>query len=206
MSDHLKSIESDLAAIEALTKFLNLSDEDRLNMVKASLQRHAPHLIPVLDVIDMPDSAPEYAHVKQSLSANAQLLDTWLLDYCAQQGVSEIPTRIALQHAPKCLRKKEVFEAAIAELAEHHLARVKSVGSKRLIEFNPLLERITNALKGGPLTQTEISHALQRHVSAAQISAALEQLQALWHVEHEIRKPEGGRGRPITLWRLLQQE
>lgn len=66
---------------------------------------------------------------------------------------------------------------------------------------NPLLERITNALKDKPLTQTEISHALQRHVSAAQISAALEQLQVLGRVECELIK---GKGRPSKVWKLTK--
>jgi hypothetical protein len=72
---------------------------------------------------------------------NAQKLDAWMLAYCRENKVTEIPSRLARQYGPSSLRSKINFDNALNELSDLHRVRDIKDGKKRIIQINPdLLE------------------------------------------------------------------
>ncbi len=66
---------------------------------------------------------------------------------------------------------------------------------------DPIADRILTALRmGGPMTQDGIGNLFGHNVPAAKIGRALEMLLAARLVTRSTQAPDGGRGRPVTLW------
>ncbi len=69
--------------------------------------------------------------------ANAARLETWLVQFCRQNGVLEVSTKDVQQRGPGRLREKNAIDMAMEELEE--LGRAKRVkdGRRKLIALNP---------------------------------------------------------------------
>ena len=72
-------------------------------------------------------------------SSNVSELDGWLLRYCRSEGVSSVSTRDILQRGPRKIRKQPYFDTAMQELSELGRARLVKLGSKKIVEINPIL-------------------------------------------------------------------
>ncbi len=64
---------------------------------------------------------------------------------------------------------------------------------------DPVADRVFEALKAGPLTQTQLHHALGRNLPAERIKDALQQLSASGKVDSTQTKGSGRK--PVTTWR-----
>lgn len=68
-----------------------------------------------------------------------------------------------------------------------------------MAQGDPVADRVLEALKAGPLTQTELYVYFGRHLSSKAIRDALQRLSAAGKVLHEETRTEG---RPKIIWRL----
>lgn len=73
--------------------------------------------------------------------ADAERLDTWLLDYCRRERSPEVPTREAQRLGP--VRDKGRLAVALHELTELGRVRVTHEGRRRTIKVNPVLVEAT---------------------------------------------------------------
>jgi len=93
-------------------------------------------------------------------------------------------------------------EHLIAALALWHYA----VQSARLVfgdlTGDAIADRILAVLKRGPLSQTDIYELFGRNVSAPRTGQALETLVKEGRIVGTRIEPEGGRGRPKTIWNI----
>jgi putative DNA primase/helicase len=69
--------------------------------------------------------------------ANAERLDSWLIDYCRRVGVREVDKNYTRQHGT--LRDGSLLDAAIIELRAMDRIRLDKVGRKKIIKVNPAL-------------------------------------------------------------------
>lgn len=70
---------------------------------------------------------------------NAAKLDAWLLGYCQQNQVAEVPTRDIQRLGPNCTRDKRTLDPALEELADAGRVRVAGDGRRKLVRINPAL-------------------------------------------------------------------
>jgi len=90
--------------------------------------------------------------------ADAARLDTWLVNYCRQKGLKEVPTTVALQKGPWNLRKRSKLDTALMELVE--LGRVQRIeeGRRKIIALNPSLLNPAGLASANPANPA-IEHA-----------------------------------------------
>lgn len=72
-------------------------------------------------------------------TSNAVKLDEWLLGYCRENRVGEIPRRLVQQLGPGSIRGKANLDGAVNELIETGRARIVKKGKRRIIQVNPAL-------------------------------------------------------------------
>ncbi|MDD5759169.1 MAG: DUF3987 domain-containing protein [Desulfobulbaceae bacterium] len=70
---------------------------------------------------------------------NATKLDAWLLVYCQQERVMEVPTTVIQQNGPPATREKRTLDPALAGLEEAGRVRVVKEGRRKLVKINPAL-------------------------------------------------------------------
>jgi hypothetical protein len=66
-------------------------------------------------------------------------LDQWLINYCNQNKVISVLKSLVLQYGPGQLRKKNVLDPTLQDLASKHRIRVFNKGKTQYIEINPAL-------------------------------------------------------------------
>ena len=66
-------------------------------------------------------------------------LDQWLINYCNQNKVLVILKSVVLQYGPGQLRKKNVLDPTLQDLASKHRIRVFNNDKTQYIEINPAL-------------------------------------------------------------------
>jgi len=66
-------------------------------------------------------------------------LDQWLINYCNQNKVLVILKSVVLQYGPGQLRKKNVLDPTLQDLASKHRIRLFNNGKTQCIEINPAL-------------------------------------------------------------------
>lgn len=66
-------------------------------------------------------------------------LDQWLINYCNQNKVLVILKSVVLQYGPGQLRKKNVLDPTLSDLASKHRIRVFNKGKAQYIAINPAL-------------------------------------------------------------------
>ena len=66
-------------------------------------------------------------------------LDQWLINYCNQNKVLVILKSVVLQYGPGQLRKKNVLDPTLQDLASKYRIRVFNNGKTQCIEINPAL-------------------------------------------------------------------
>jgi len=72
-------------------------------------------------------------------TSNAVKLDEWMLGYCRENRVEEIPRRLVQQLGPGSTRGKANLDGAVNELIETGRARIVKQGKRRIIQVNPAL-------------------------------------------------------------------
>ena len=70
-------------------------------------------------------------------------LDQWLINYCNQNKVIAVLKSLVLQYGPGQLRKKNVLDPTLQDLASKHRIRVFNKGKTQFIEINPALLEAT---------------------------------------------------------------
>ena len=66
-------------------------------------------------------------------------LDQWLISYCKQNNVTEIAKSVLLQRGPGSLRKKDMLDPTLKDLASKHRIKIFNNGNTQFVEINPAL-------------------------------------------------------------------
>lgn len=70
---------------------------------------------------------------------DAAKLETWLIQYCKRDNVLCVPVAALMQTGPVSLRRKDVHDLAIRELAALNRLRFVTNAPKKLLELNPAI-------------------------------------------------------------------
>lgn len=71
--------------------------------------------------------------------ADAERLDSWMLEYCRREKTDNVPTRKIQQYGPSGLRTNQFIYSAMEVLEDHGRSRFVKDGKKKSIQINPAL-------------------------------------------------------------------
>ena len=93
--------------------------------------------------------------------ADAERLEAWLINRCAQTGGNHVPTKDVQQRGPAGLREKARIDAAMVELEELGRAQRVHEGRRKYLAVNPSLIGSKNRLKSSSTAQVRETGIVQ---------------------------------------------